>query len=226
MSNGSHHPANGSGSADFPERSAGAERARSCDPDERPIEDEAERKARSFVRGTGAVFQVVGIFLLFGACCVWPVTGGASGGAPSPADAPRETAAEPSEFGRSSVGRPALPLVLLAVTLVGGFACAACGVGLQAERLGAGRIAALVAGLQALGLFAVAIAEVAGQGASVRALLAGGLAVLSAFLFLVAFESGRLLRRFPPPPDLGEATPEFMEEYRRKRLERLQNYDP
>lgn len=206
--------------SDEPRDSAGA------DGVEQVIESEAELKARSFVRGTGAVFQVVGIFLLFGACCVWPMTGAASGDAALPADASSETSTEPADFGRSSVGRPALGLVQLAVTLVGGFACAACGVGLQAERAGAGRAAALVAGLQTLALSGVAIGEALGPGFSVRAMLAGGQAVLSALLFLVAFESGRLLRRFPPPPDLGEATPEFMEEYRRKRLERLQNYEP
>jgi hypothetical protein len=56
-------------------------------------------------------------------------------------------------------------------------------------------------------------------------LVAGGLAVVTGLLTLPAMHAASVLGRFPPPPDLNDATPEFMERYRKEREERRKKYN-
>lgn len=116
--------------------------------------------------------------------------------------------------------------ILLLVSLVGGLGLLAVGLGLQGERSGSGSAAMIVSALMAACYIVVAVIYLVALGRVLVALALFGLGLLGVLLFMVAGHSAAILKKFPPPADLNVATPEILEEFRQKRLERLKHYEP
>lgn len=174
---------------------------------------------RAFAMGSGFVFQTVGGILVLASCIV----GGISAWAVPKASAPLLSW---MDFFRGENLPSALMTVALLTSLVGGLALLAVGLGLQGERASSGRAAMIASGLMSASYTIVALAYVVILGRVVSALFVFALAALAALLFMLAGHSASILRKFPPPSDLNDATPELLEEFRQKRLERLKHYEP
>jgi hypothetical protein len=182
-------------------------------------EPEPPPSPRSFAIGTGVAFQTVGGVLVFAACLVW----GFAAWTAKKSSTPLENW---TDFFRGEHLPTALMTIALLVTLVGGASLLAVGVGLQGERPSSGRAAMVASGLMAVGYFVVAVTYVVAAGRILAALIVFALGLLVAVLFMIAGQSASVLRKFPPPSDLSAATPELLEEFRQKRLERLKHYEP
>lgn len=120
----------------------------------------------------------------------------------------------------------ALWTIVLMTSLVGGLAMAAVGVGLQGERRSSGRAAMFVCAILTLVYAGVAATFLVSLGRIIPMLIALTLTALTSAMFMLAGHSASVLRQHPPPPDLNKATPELLEEFRQKRLERLKHYEP
>lgn len=120
----------------------------------------------------------------------------------------------------------ALMTIALLATLIGGIALMAVGVGLQGERGGSGRAAMIVTALMTVVYFVVAATFVSSLGMVLKAVVVVVPGLVSAVLFMLAGHSASILKQFPPPSGLNDATPELLEEFRQKRLERLKHYEP
>ena len=169
--------------------------------------------------GSGFVFQTVGGLLVFVACLIWGISAWTVPKASTPL-------ANWTDFFRGENLPSALMTIALLISFIGGLALLAVGLGLQGERPSSGRAAMLTSALMAACYLAVAIAYAVALGRIFSALIVFALAGLAVFLFMLAGHSSAVLRQFPPPPDLNDATPELLEEFRQKRLERLKHYEP
>jgi len=174
---------------------------------------------RAFAIGTGVAFQTVGgvlviIAIVAGIISVWVV--------------PKASA--PLSNWIDFFGKEHLPSALMTIatlnTLIGGLAMMAAGVGLQGERRSSGRVAMLVSGLMISCYFVIIITYIVATGRILPALIVFLLYLVTTIMFALARVSATELRKFPPPPDLNAATPEILEEFRQKRLERLKHYEP
>ena len=174
---------------------------------------------RAFAIGTGVAFQAVGAVLVFAACVAWGISAWTAPKASTPLS-------NGTEFFRGEHLPSALMTVALLTTFVGGGGLLAVGVGLQGERPSSGRAAMLASGAMAACYFIIAVSYVVALGRIFSALIVFALGLLAAVLFMLAGHSASILRQFPPPADLNAATPELLEEFRQKRLERLKHYEP
>ncbi len=174
---------------------------------------------RAFVIGSGAVFQSVGGLFVFMACVVWLISAWTVPKAAAPQS-------QWNGFFHEEHLPSALMTIALLLTFVGGLGLLAVGLGLQGERPGSGRVAMAASGLLATCYLIVSVAYVVALGRVISALLVFALAGMAAVLFLLAGHSAGILRKFPPPPDQNVATPEILEEFRQKRLDRLKHYEP
>lgn len=188
-------------------------------PGEAELSSSPVTSPRAFAIGTGVVFQTAGGILLFGACLFWGITAWAVPSVSKPL-------ANWTDFFRGEHLPSALMTVALLGTLLGGAALLAVGVGLQGERPSSGRAAMLVTALLTVCYVIVAVTYVVALGHYLAAFVVIALGLLSAVLFMLAGHSASILREFPPPADLNAATPELLEEFRQKRLERLKHYEP
>jgi lysylphosphatidylglycerol synthetase-like protein (DUF2156 family) len=174
---------------------------------------------RAFAIGTGAVFQTVGglwttAAIVVAIISVWVIP---------KTDQPVEQWAH---FFQTEHRASALWTILLATSWIGGLAMVAVGVGLQGERKNSGRVAMVTCAVMGLCFSGVAIAFLVRLGRIGPAIVAAGLAALSLGGFMLAGHCAAVLRMHPPPADLHVATPEILEEFRQKRLERLKKFEP
>lgn len=178
-----------------------------------------EPSPRAFAIGTGAVFQTIGLLMVLAACIAWAISAFAIKSNTQPAS-------KWSDFLREPYLASALLTLALAATLIGGLALLAVGVGLQGERRNSGRAAMIATGFVTTAYLLVSVLYVVGLQLYVRAIFFLLLGLASVVLFMLAGHSASILKKFPPPPGLNDATAELLEEFRQKRLERLKHYDP
>ncbi len=174
-------------------------------------QDTPEPSPLAFVTATGFVFQIVGLILAFGGCCLWSLSGKFEAPQATPVDEMADYVAS------TAVQLNTTSMVGLVVTFVAGIGLLATGMGLQGEHPSSGRTAMAVSGALAVAWWACAIAFGVIGGAYGRLLLAVLLAVGATLLFLLAGNSARLLRLHPPPADRSVVTDEFLEEQRQRR---------
>jgi hypothetical protein len=159
---------------------------------------------------TGQLCQSVGIFFLFGSCCLWSF----SGRLVEPASAPATRWADYLAGDRLPA---AILTINVATTLVGGLGLLAVGIGLHGERRGSGAAACIVTGSMSLIHGASCVALTIRAGAALAGVTAGILALFGLVLFMLSLHSAALLRRYPPPADQNVVTDAFLEEYRSRR---------
>lgn len=181
--------------------------------DDAPV---SARNPRAFAVGCGAVFQTVGVLQMLAGCCVW----GLSAYVQQPS---AEPAAQWYDFLDSRFTAAVWTLGLLAGVLHG-LLLAAIGTGLQGERPGSGRLA-VAANIVALLLYLGLAVSLAIRAAWWSVIPPGAMGLWTLLLLILSLRSNALLRQFPPPPDLNRATPDIMEEHRRRREERLRTLD-
>ncbi len=163
---------------------------------------------RAFAQATGFVFQIVGMILLCGGCCVGPIIGWFQG---EQAAAPPDVAA----WLRDSPPQQLLVTACIVANGVGGLALAVFGMGLQQEQPSSGTGALVSAGALATVYVGSAVAAIV-LGLSlpriaVHVLLAAGTLVL----MLMAGGARRTMQLHPPPPD-EPVTEAFLRQFDRK----------
>lgn len=174
---------------------------------------------RRFASATGFVLQGVGVVLLIASCVVWVATSRL-------AAVPKEQTPETwLHYLRGPHAGAAVLTLNLLVTLVGGLAFTAAGLGLQVGKRTSGRLAVASCSVLTLVYAGSSVFLLAVHG-SLMGLLAVPPALLCGGLLVLCLRSAAVLRRHPPPSDYHVATPEILEEYRRRREERLREYDP
>ncbi len=180
--------------------------------------DKPPSDTRMFMRGTGTLFQAMGIALLLTACGVWAISGYVV-----------KPVSNPPQQWRSYLTSEHLPASLLALgiltSFVGGLGLSAAGIGLQGERPSSGRAALIVCGVLSILLLAIAFSCVVFAKLWIGGAIATALGLVATVLFLFAWRCASDIKRDPPPPD-SVVTDEFLENYRRERAERLSKYNP
>lgn len=174
---------------------------------------------RAFAIGTGVTCQYIGFFFLLGACVACALAAWLLPSASQPTD-------KWTDFLKGDRLPTAILTLSLVVTFLGGIAWMAVGVGLQGERPGSGVAAMIVSGILTALYVVATVWLIAAAQLFLPAVFPIGMALVSFAVFMLAAHSATVLRRFPPPPDQSAATPEFLDEYRQKRIERLSAYDP
>lgn len=174
---------------------------------------------RAFAIGAGAVFQTMGGLFVFGSCLTWLLSAWLVPKAAAPVS-------HWLDFFRGENLSSALMVIVLIVSLVGGLGLLAVGLGLQGERPRSGHAAMFATAFMTVCYVVVAITYLVAVGHILTPLFVLALGLITVFLFMVAGYSASVLRKFPPPADLNVATPEILEEFRQKRLERLKHYEP
>jgi hypothetical protein len=111
------------------------------------------------------------------------------------------------------------------VTVVGGLALVAAGIGLYGERPGSAKLAMAVSGGLAVASWTSSAIMLLKGGIWGLALVGAILGAVCAVLFLLGAHSAAVLHKFPPPADRAEATEEFLRQYRREREERRKQFD-
>ncbi len=164
-----------------------------------PIPSPATSPPRAFTQGVGTVFQVVGVLLFLGTsftCCGSGLL--SREWATQPHFASEGVRLSPNEVPVYSVGRAITICVFCGVFF--GVACAAIGLGLQAEHRGAPSGAVIVTGVASLFF----IAHTGFAVAYIRSTLIIAMLAFAAVTFLVLFAlavgAWREMRRTPPPP--------------------------
>jgi len=174
---------------------------------------ETTASPRAFAIRTGGLCQTVGLTFLFGACCLWSLSGRLV-----------VQANQPAEHWIDYLTGDRLPAAVLtldvAVTLVGGLGLLAAGIGLYGEKRGSGTVAAVTAGAMSAVYWASCLAFALRTGSWASSLTAAAFGVVSTLLFLLSLHSAAILRKFPPSPDQNVVTDEFLERYQRERRER------
>jgi hypothetical protein len=181
-----------------------------CHPDDPheppPFPDPA---SRSLARGSGYVFQAVGLALLLGGCCLGPLVGYFQG----------EQDLDPHTFVdwlRYSPPGQLLTGINIIVSAMTGLALVVFGLGLHQERRGSGTGALIAAGALALNWWVTAIAAVLYAPSILRIAVSLLLAIGATLLFLLAGAARRELKLHPPPPD-EPVTEEFLKQLERRR---------
>ena len=174
---------------------------------------------RAFATATGTVFQTAGTVFLLGSCCFSSISGllvpHVEGGLERWTDL----------FTMEHASTAALAVGLI-TTFVGGIALITVGVGLTGEKRRSGTVATVIALVMALTYWTLSGVLALALGLIAAAVVAAILAIISTVLFLLAGHSASVLKKFPPPPDQSAATDEILEEFRRKRAQRLEDYEP
>ncbi len=165
---------------------------------------------RAFATATGMVFQVAGFVYFVGAAAYWF----ASGRLQSVATVPVERIGD--YFDRSNILLSVTTANVLAA-VVAGLAIAAFGLGMQAEKRGAGIGAMITTGLLTLTSVISAGLYIAYGPSWLRVAAVLSIGVVSAVLFLLAGHSTAILKHHPPPPDQSIVTDAWLEEYERTR---------
>jgi hypothetical protein len=157
---------------------------------------------RAFAQASGVVLQLVGVVLALGTCCWWTFAGLGAPAEPVDASAVPRTFAEQW---RAADASRLWGMFAVCVSLVGGLALAALGLGLQAEKRRSGTAATWVSTVGALFwfvYFAYALTHGAGVGRLAWCVLMFVAWGLCAVLSIISADE---LKRHPPPPDLGRA---------------------
>lgn len=164
----------------------------------------------AFCRGTGAAHQFFGLILVLGTCC-WGFV-----------YVFLEDPVKPVESGRTLVSvaadSPAYRLwgmTAFWLTFAGGLASAACGLGLQSERPGSGRIAMALSGGAGLFFWAYLAACIFWFPGAARIVIAAIMALAWTALFLLDGHCAELLRRHPPRSPDSTWTPADEDDLRR-----------
>jgi hypothetical protein len=173
---------------------------------------EASLEGRALSRSVGIVFQVTGVVLAIGGCCLWSL----SGKIQPEIDAERGPDSLAQWIAKAPPGQ-VCAAIGIAASFLAGMAFLAVGMGLTAERRYSGRAAMIGSGaftvvwLVETGALAVVAGSVAGT------LLAIILAALGMGLFLLAGAAARDLKLHPPPPDLHKAPADYVDPLARRR---------
>jgi len=165
--------------------------------------------ARSLARGSGYVFQAVGLVLLLSGCCLGPLVGYFQG---EQDVAPRTFV----EWFRDSPPGQLLTGINIIVTGLAGLALMVFGLGLHQERRGSGTGALIATGALALNWWATAVAAILYAPSILRIGVSLLLAIAATLLFLLAGAARRELKLHPPPPD-EPVTEEFLKQLERRR---------
>jgi hypothetical protein len=168
---------------------------------------------RAFATATGYALQIVGGLLVLSSCCLW--SGLSWFLDPSGPSAVRRTV-DLDE----GVEAPFVANGVMFLTLLGGLALLAGGIGLQGERRGSGAFSAVVAGLVALGYAGAGLFLLRTGAAPALGVVALLFALIATVLFLLAAHSHQVMRRHPPPADLNVVDDEFLAEHSRRRASR------
>lgn len=151
---------------------------------------------RPFCHATGFVFQIVGFLLTLGTCCWWSLSGWTM---PAGFIA---AARNGRPMVMSDSGPPIASqflLVAVCLSLVGGLALIALGIGLQNDLLRSGRLPLWTCGVVAFFFWAYLGLAVAKFPATGRIITAGIMALGWTALFLLAGASREELNRTGPP---------------------------
>lgn len=162
-----------------------------------------EPSPRAFATGTGAVFQSLGLVLLFGACCFWSLSGTLV-----------ERASEPAANWTTYLAGDRMPAAALtigvATTLIGGIGLVGIGIGLHGERPDSGKAATVLTAVMAVIYWTLTLLLLTKGDRWLQALPSAAFGVLSTFLLMLSLQSAKVLRRFPPPADRNVVTDEFL----------------
>lgn len=184
-----------------------------ADPDARPADVSSDGPhPRAFVTATGFIFQIAGLVLAGGGCCLWSASGCLQ----------RERAVPITsvmDYFRSDARGATIGMIAVTGSFVAGLGLLAAGIGLQGERPAAGRWAVAVTALLALLWWGSGVALLFVAAELWQLGLAALLAAISTVLFLLAGNSARILRLHPPPPNHNVVTDEFLKEYSSRRHE-------
>ncbi|MEP0841280.1 MAG: hypothetical protein HRF43_01055 [Phycisphaerae bacterium] len=164
---------------------------------------------RALARGAGYVFQVVGLVLLLGGCCVGPLVGYFQGEQDRPPDSV-------GQWLRSSPPGQLLTAVNIITSGLAGFGLLVFGLGLHQERRSSGTGAMMVTGLLAASWWTTAVAAILVAPSLLRIPVNVLLAAGATLLFLLAGAARRELKLHPPPPD-EPVTEEFLKQLERRR---------
>ena len=164
---------------------------------------------RALARGAGYVFQVIGMVLLLGGCCVGPLVGYIQGEMDV---APRSTA----EWLHNSPPGQLLTAVNIVVSGVSGLGLLVFGLGLHQERRGSGTGAMAVTGVLALTWWGTVIAAIFWAPSVLRIGFNLLLAIAGTALFLLAGAARLEMKQHPPPPD-EPVTEEFLKQFERRK---------
>ncbi len=156
--------------------------------------------------------------MFFGALAVWLLMLWLI---PHRTDAPTE----PPPFSNAEHRIEMLLTLTLLASLVGGLLYLVVGLGLQGERRESGVVAMTSSGLMTVVFVGAAGAFVYMADTILLAGIPILLACVSVILFLLGRHSAAVLKKYPPPPDLSRASPEFLEELRRNEADRLKEFD-
>lgn len=190
-------------------------------PDQNQANSEAAPETgsteRAFARGSGLVFQTVGVAVLLASIGVLWVCGLLH----------KSTSETPTRWLDHFQGET-LPAAILAIGawsgIVGGLALATAGLGLQAERTDAARFGVIAAVFLVAIYWAATAVWLTQTGHWFFALPAALVGLGMMFLAGLARRSLLVLRRFPPPPDRNIVTDEVLEQWRAEREKRREKH--
>ncbi len=160
-----------------------------------------EAAARALSRGSGVVFQFLGVALALGGCCGWSFAGYTQRSIPIEERAPRTAA----EWSRAAGAERLWGMGGVCVSFAGGLALAATGLGLQAEHRRAGSAAAVVSGAAAAFWLARLVWTAWAAPAGAAILFAMLMVIVWGGCMILALLAADELRRWPPPADVGRA---------------------
>ena len=194
-----------SGEKQHDEQNAGESVGASSEPalndDSRPAATDVEQDTsigkRPFCRGTGYTYQVVGFFLAFSTCCVWP----AAYWWQDAADV-RAVTAETVEAVSSTEN--VLTTIGVALSFLGGMGLIVVGLGLQQDRFRTGRWALFVTTVPMVYQWTYFVLSIMQFPTVGRVVVGGTLALMWTAMFVLAGVSADELRKDPPTPsELG-----------------------
>lgn len=169
---------------------------------------------RALSRSVGVVFQLTGVVLAIGGCCLWSL----SGVIQTEISAERGPDSLAEWIAKAPPGQ-VCAAIGIATSFLAGMAFLAAGMGLTAERRYSGRAAMIGSGaftvvwLFETGVLAIVAKSITGT------LVAIILAALGVGLFLLAGAAARDLKLHPPPPDLHKAPADYVDPLARRRRE-------
>ncbi|HUN82626.1 MAG TPA: hypothetical protein VMV81_14065 [Phycisphaerae bacterium] len=149
---------------------------------------------RAFVHATGLVYQVVGFVLALGTCCWWSF---ADHGGPELIQ--MQGARRVNVLDETPPAARTWAMLATCVSLIGGLALTALGIGFQHELSRSGRPAKWTTGAIAAFFAAYLIMAAMGFPAWGRIITATGMLALWTVMFLLAGVSAETLRAHPPP---------------------------
>ncbi len=167
---------------------------------------------RAFVTATGYVFQIVGFVLVTGGCVLW----GFSGFVEDRLEEPINMA---GDYFKGDALAATVSLVCILTTLVAGLGLLGTGLGLQGENRSSGQWALIVTGVLAAVWWGGAVTFWIISAPIWKIIVAAFSAGAGSVLFLLAGNSARILKLYPPPDDLNVVSDEFLDKYSRRHSE-------